>query len=180
MLPSATTQLPPALGKTKGHPPRACPLGQPCVLHGGKPFLQWYNFAKRRAELTQSRGSAALKSSWTIYPQLQLLVPTQRCLSIILSSPVTVLAAMLQEDGFHSEMMVWFGFLIQDTEKGSKVKCSHQPPLHGLPIVIICIVLIFHSCKRRSYKMGASPPTSLSQPCVTNTIWYIYIIIIYI
>lgn len=80
MLPSATAQLPPALGKTKGHPPRAHSLGQ---LHGGKTFLQWCNFAKGRAELTQSRGSEALKSSWIVNPQLQLLIPTQRYLSII-------------------------------------------------------------------------------------------------
>lgn len=70
---------------------------------------------------------------------------------------------------FRDGCVVWFPFLIQDTEKGSKVKCSHQPPLHGLHMVIIYIVLIFHSCKRRSYKTGDSPPTSLSQPCVTNT-----------
>jgi len=64
--------------------------------------------------------------------------------------------------------------VIQDTRGGSKVKFRHQPPLHGLPIIIIYIALIFHSCKMRSYKMWDSPTTSLILRRVTNTISEIF------
>lgn len=64
---------------------------------------------------------------------------------------------------------MYFGILIGDTQEGSKAKFSHQPPLHGLPMFIIYIVLSFHSCKMRNYKMGDSPPISLAQRSATNT-----------
>lgn len=69
---------------------------------------------------------------------------------------------------------MYFDVLIGDTQEGSKVKFSHQPPLHGLPMVIIYIVLFFHSCKMRNCKMGDSPPTSLTQRSATNTISKIF------
>lgn len=74
-------QLPPALGKPKGHPPRECSPGLQC----GKTFANAIILLRGTAELTQGRGFKALKSTLdhsSCFPLLQLQIPTPSEMSL--------------------------------------------------------------------------------------------------